>query len=287
MESAGVAMEPKSTVEVKGSEAECADQARSTRSRTRTTSTKSTPTSTSRTRSRKLAPGGRAGVTTVAGPALGSSGDAPMPTVRKASELGQNHSYASRDGHRSRGGQPGLRRCQDRGQTHGCARRRRHRNLCRSSRWSTASSASTARLAELIDWHQPAAMAIEDLYFGKNVHSAMDVGQASGVAMLAAAQRGVDCFAYTPQAIKMAVCGSGAAGKGRCRRWSAPCSACPSCRRPTTPPTRSRWRSATAVRTGRREAARWPPKKRPRRSGWRDDRRGPRRGDGAARPITS
>ena len=31
--------------------------------------------------------------------------------------------------------------------------------------------------------------------------------------MLAAAQRGVRCFAYTPQAIKMAVCGSGAAGK--------------------------------------------------------------------------
>src|ERR1700759_871348 len=41
----------------------------------------------------------------------------------------------------------------------------------------------------------------------------MGVGRASGVAMLAAAQRGVDCFGYTPQAIKMAVCGSGAAGK--------------------------------------------------------------------------
>jgi crossover junction endodeoxyribonuclease RuvC len=39
------------------------------------------------------------------------------------------------------------------------------------------------------------------------------VGQASGVAMLAAAQCGVCCFAYTPQAIKMAVCGSGGAGK--------------------------------------------------------------------------
>jgi crossover junction endodeoxyribonuclease RuvC len=68
-------------------------------------------------------------------------------------------------------------------------------------------------LAELIAWHEPRAMAIESVYYGKNVQSATVVGQASGVAMLAAAQRGVSCFAYTPQAIKMAVCGSGAAGK--------------------------------------------------------------------------
>ena len=73
-------------------------------------------------------------------------------------------------------------------------------------------------LAELIAWHEPQAMAIEDVYFGKNVRSAMAVGQASGVAMLAAAQRGVRCFSYTPQAIKMAVCGSGAAGKKQVQR---------------------------------------------------------------------
>jgi crossover junction endodeoxyribonuclease RuvC len=73
-------------------------------------------------------------------------------------------------------------------------------------------------LTELIAWHQPAAMAIEEIYFGKNVHSAMAVGRASGVAMLAAAERGVRCFAYTPQAIKMAVCGSGGAGKKQVQR---------------------------------------------------------------------
>ena len=73
-------------------------------------------------------------------------------------------------------------------------------------------------LSELIEWHRPAAMALEDLYFGKNVCSAMAVGQASGVAMLAAAEHGVGCFAYTPQAIKMAVCGSGAAGKRQVQR---------------------------------------------------------------------
>jgi len=73
-------------------------------------------------------------------------------------------------------------------------------------------------LAELIRWHEPRALAIEDLYFGKNVRSAMAVGRASGVAMLAAAQAGIGCFTYTPQAIKMAVCGSGAAGKRQVQR---------------------------------------------------------------------
>jgi len=73
-------------------------------------------------------------------------------------------------------------------------------------------------LRELIAWHEPKAMALEEVYFGKNVRSAMAVGQASGVAMLAAAEHGVGCFSYTPQAIKMAVCGSGAAGKGQVQK---------------------------------------------------------------------
>ena len=73
-------------------------------------------------------------------------------------------------------------------------------------------------LSELIEWHEPKALAIEDLYFGRNVRSAMVVGQASGVALLAAAQRGVSCFTYTPQAIKMAVCGAGGADKKQVQR---------------------------------------------------------------------
>lgn len=76
-------------------------------------------------------------------------------------------------------------------------------------------------LVELLDWHQPSAMAIEDLYFGKNVGSAMKVGQASGVCLLAAAQRQVECFAYTPQAIKSAVCGSGNSGKRQVQKMVA------------------------------------------------------------------
>ena len=73
-------------------------------------------------------------------------------------------------------------------------------------------------LAELIAWHEPQAVALEQLYFGKNVRSAIGVGQARGVVMLAAAQAGVSCFDYTPQAIKLAVCGSGAADKAQVQR---------------------------------------------------------------------
>jgi len=73
-------------------------------------------------------------------------------------------------------------------------------------------------LGELMTWHEPGALALEQVYFGRNVGSAMVVGQASGVVMLAAAQRGIPCTAYTPQAIKMAVCGSGAADKAQVQR---------------------------------------------------------------------
>ena len=72
-----------------------------------------------------------------------------------------------------------------------------------------------AELSQLIGWHEPVAVALEDIYFGKNVRSATAVGQARGVAMLAAAQREVPCFDYTPQAVKMAVCGHGSAGKAQ------------------------------------------------------------------------
>jgi crossover junction endodeoxyribonuclease RuvC len=73
-------------------------------------------------------------------------------------------------------------------------------------------------LEELIRWHEPVAVALEELYFGKNVRSAIAVGQARGVAMLAAAQKGIPCFDYSPQAVKMSVCGSGSAAKRQVQR---------------------------------------------------------------------
>jgi crossover junction endodeoxyribonuclease RuvC len=76
-------------------------------------------------------------------------------------------------------------------------------------------------LSKLIEWHEPQAVALEEVYFGKNVRSAIAVGQARGVAMLAAATRGVPCFDYTPQAVKMAVCGAGSAAKDQVQRMVA------------------------------------------------------------------
>ncbi len=103
-----------------------------------------------------------------------------------------------------------------------------------------------AELEKLITWHEPAAVALEDVYFGKNVRSAIAVGQARGVAMLAAAERGIPCFDYTPQAVKMAVCGVGSAAKDQVQQMVGALLAPPAPRpSPTTPPTRSRSRSAT------------------------------------------
>ncbi len=75
-----------------------------------------------------------------------------------------------------------------------------------------------AALRELMEWHEPVSVGLEDLYFGKNVSSALAVGQARGVAMLAAAERGLSCFGYSPQAVKMAVCGSGGAAKDQVQK---------------------------------------------------------------------
>jgi crossover junction endodeoxyribonuclease RuvC len=75
-----------------------------------------------------------------------------------------------------------------------------------------------ARVTDLIKEHEPAAVAIEDLFFGQNARSAFSVGQARGVVMLSAGMHGVPAYSYTPQAVKQAVCGSGRAEKGQVQR---------------------------------------------------------------------
>jgi crossover junction endodeoxyribonuclease RuvC len=88
-----------------------------------------------------------------------------------------------------------------------------------------AESATERRLAEiheavdsLLSEHEPDAVALEELYFGKNVRTAFAVGQARGVVLLAAGQHGVPCTGYTPQQVKAAVCGSGRAEKDQVAR---------------------------------------------------------------------
>jgi crossover junction endodeoxyribonuclease RuvC len=75
-----------------------------------------------------------------------------------------------------------------------------------------------ARVQALLAEHEPAVLALEELYFGQNVRTAFAVGQARGAAMLAAGQRGVPCASYTPQQVKGAVCGNGRAGKEQVAR---------------------------------------------------------------------
>jgi len=74
------------------------------------------------------------------------------------------------------------------------------------------------RVCALIAEHDVQAVALEDLYFGANTRSAFAVGQARGVVMLAAGQRGLPCAAYTPQQVKGAVCGNGRADKLQVQR---------------------------------------------------------------------
>jgi crossover junction endodeoxyribonuclease RuvC len=76
-------------------------------------------------------------------------------------------------------------------------------------------------LAELLEEHRPDALAIEEVFFGRNARSAFAVGQARGAVLAAAGARGVPCFSYTPQAVKLAVCGSGAARKDQVQRMVA------------------------------------------------------------------
>lgn len=68
-------------------------------------------------------------------------------------------------------------------------------------------------LNELLSQHQPESGAIEKLFFQRNVSTAMSVGQARGVAMLALARHGLQVAEYSPQEVKLAVAGYGKAEK--------------------------------------------------------------------------
>ena len=78
-----------------------------------------------------------------------------------------------------------------------------------------------SRVCELLDRHRPDTLAIEELFFGVNVQTAFAVGQARGVVLLAAGQRGIPARSYTPQQVKAAVCGSGRAPKEQVGRMVA------------------------------------------------------------------
>ena len=68
-------------------------------------------------------------------------------------------------------------------------------------------------LSAIIAEYKPQEAAMEELFFAKNARTAMTVGQARGVAMLALANGGLSVAEYTPKQVKQAVTGYGGAGK--------------------------------------------------------------------------
>jgi crossover junction endodeoxyribonuclease RuvC len=69
------------------------------------------------------------------------------------------------------------------------------------------------KLQALIEQYQPDVMAVEELFFSRNVRTAMAVSHARGVVLLAAARAGLSVFEYTPLQVKQAVSGYGRADK--------------------------------------------------------------------------
>ncbi|PKM79390.1 MAG: crossover junction endodeoxyribonuclease RuvC [Firmicutes bacterium HGW-Firmicutes-13] len=70
-------------------------------------------------------------------------------------------------------------------------------------------------LTDIISWYEPDTAAVEELFFNKNARSAFLVGEARGVALLAAAHAQLETYEYTPLQVKQSVAGYGRAAKGQ------------------------------------------------------------------------
>jgi len=73
-------------------------------------------------------------------------------------------------------------------------------------------------LTELIAEHRPEVVVVERVFFQTNVRTAMSVGQASGLALAAAATAGCEIVQYTANEVKASVAGYGAASKEQMQR---------------------------------------------------------------------
>ncbi|MDQ2967168.1 MAG: crossover junction endodeoxyribonuclease RuvC [Actinomycetota bacterium] len=73
-------------------------------------------------------------------------------------------------------------------------------------------------VGELVELHQPDAVAIEESFVGVDARTALSVGQARGAIMVAAANAGVGCAEYSPARVKQVVSGYGRAEKQQMQR---------------------------------------------------------------------
>jgi crossover junction endodeoxyribonuclease RuvC len=85
--------------------------------------------------------------------------------------------------------------------------------LSKKDRTATRLAQIYAELTALIQLWQPEAVAIEEVFFSANAKSALKLGQVRGVALLAAANCGVEIAEYAPLKIKSSVVGYGLAAK--------------------------------------------------------------------------
>jgi crossover junction endodeoxyribonuclease RuvC len=79
----------------------------------------------------------------------------------------------------------------------------------------------STELRELIEELRPAVVAVERVFFQVNAKTAMSVGQASGLALVAAAAAGCEVVQYTANEVKQALVGYGAATKEQIQRMAA------------------------------------------------------------------
>jgi crossover junction endodeoxyribonuclease RuvC len=76
-------------------------------------------------------------------------------------------------------------------------------------------------IEQLLERHQPQAVAIESQFVLKNVQSAIKLGMAKGMVVLAAARRNIPVYEYPPKRAKQAVVGNGAASKAQVQKMIA------------------------------------------------------------------
>lgn len=76
-------------------------------------------------------------------------------------------------------------------------------------------------LRQVIEDASPDVVAVETVFTNRNLQTAISVGRASGVALLAAAEAGVEVFEYVPTAIKSAITGDGSANKAQMQQMVA------------------------------------------------------------------
>lgn len=76
-------------------------------------------------------------------------------------------------------------------------------------------------LGQVIDDAAPDVIAMETVFTNRNLQTAMSVGRASGIALLVAAQAGLEVHEYVPTAIKAAVTGDGSANKSQVQQMVA------------------------------------------------------------------